>query len=308
MHRLSYAAHVPVSSRALKAIEYRVRSSPPSFGGDGRRYPVSPEGFEAIPDYRPKTGAQRIAPRRNISELTYGPPVARLQVGTVGSTQVPVANTQIYPWRATAALQISVPHTTETFYGTGWFIGPRTVITAAHVVYPREGESYLGWAGEIEVIPGQNGPNAAPYGSFKSTTFYCPTAWQADGDVRVDYGVIVLADPIGNLLGSFGYATYADDDLRSTMANLSGYPLISPDGSGIDGRQWYSAGDVFSVDESFIYYQLDTRDGESGSCVYRNIGDDSFAMAIHTAATGPGDRGLRIIEPVYENLQTWAAL
>jgi hypothetical protein len=28
-----------------------------------------------------------------------------------------------------------------------------------------------------------------------------------------------------------------------------------------------------------INYHLDTRAGESGSCVYRNIGGDSFAMA-----------------------------
>ena len=32
-------------------------------------------------------------------------------------------------------------------------------------------------------------------------------------------------------------------------------------------------------------------------CVYRNVEDDSLAMATHTAATGATDRGLRIFEP-----------
>lgn len=306
MRPLSHAAHAPVSSRTMPTAIRRLRSRPPTLGTGGRRHPVSPEGFEAIPGYHPNSVATAPA-RRDISELTYGPAAPRLQVGTIASQQVVVPETTQYPWRVTAALQITVPGKSEPYHGTGWFIGPYAVITAAHAVFPREAGGHVGWATEIEVIPAQNGASPPPYGTMRSITFQCPTAWQADGDVRVDYGVVILETPVGAQLGAFGYAINSDSDLATAMANLSGYPTLAPDGSGESGRQWYAAGTIQSLDDVFIYYSLDTRAGESGSCVYRNIGEDCFAMAIHTAASGAVDRGLRIIEPVFDNLQAWAA-
>ena len=115
-------------------------------------------------------------------------------------------------------------------------------------------------------------------------------------------------------MGTYGYATYSDADLKSSIANLAGYPESKPDGSAANGTQWYDAGNVVNVDDSFIYYYLDTQPGESGSCVYRSLGEQRYAMAIHTAGQdGAGaqngvDRGLRIIEPVFENLQQWASM
>jgi glutamyl endopeptidase len=238
---------------------------------------------------------------RSISELTYKP-----QVGAAPAAQTMIVDTTLYPWRVNAALKITVPGTADIFLGTGWFIGPYAVITAAHAVYPQNPGGYSGWAAQIEVTPGLNG-GASPYGSLVSSLFYCPAGWQSDGDVRLDYGVILLNKGMGSEVGTFGYATYSDSDISAAMANLAGYPLNPPDGSG-QGTQWYGAGGVANLDDSFIYYDLDSLAGESGSCVYRNIGDQSYAMAIHTSASGGADRGLRIIEPVYQNLQQWASM
>jgi glutamyl endopeptidase len=305
----SKAAHTPTSSHTGVMVPQRFFSREPSLG-QGGRHPIDPRGFEAIHGYQVKAPAASAKPRlRNISDLTYGSRLAKSQTGVAAATQTEVNDTTLYPWRANAALNITVPGKSDAFSGTGWFVGPYAVITAAHAVYPREAGIYTGWASRIEVIPGLNGiANPPPFGSFSSSLFYCPDGWQSDGDLRLDYGVVLLNQGIGSQLGAFGYATYADNDLLSAVANLAGYPLDAPTGISAPGTQWYAAGNVVNIDESFIYYNLDTRAGESGSSVYRNIGDQSYAMAIHTAATDTLDRGLRIIEPVFENLQHWASM
>jgi glutamyl endopeptidase len=296
-----------VSSGGKITIPKRFLSREPLLGQSGRN-PVNSRGFEAIPGYELQAPSAKPAGRvRNIRELTYGPTVARLQIGLVPGTQTEVSDTTLYPWRATGALEITVQGKTDTFLGTGWFISPYAVITAAHAVYPREAGIYTGWASTIKVIPGLNG-TAQPFGTFTSNLFYCPEGWQSTGDVQLDYGVVLLNQGVGSQVGTFGYATYADSDLLSAVANLAGYPLNTPSGSPAQGTQWYGASNISNVDESFIYYNLGTQSGESGSCVYRIIGNQSYAMAIHTAATDTVDRGLRIIEPVFENLQQWASM
>lgn len=310
MKTLPAECHAPVSSKQhLPGRKFFFAH--PTMGEDHRRFPIDPRGFEAIPGYQPSSGKKtKSTLLRNIRELTYPKSTQeQLQIGSSGSSsqQVVVSDTTAFPWRATASLRIAVPGKTEVFNGTGWFIGPYTVITAAHAVYPREFGGHVGWAASIQVIPGLNGDsNPAPFGVYQSTTFFCPTGWQDSGDTRLDYGAILLQQSIGSQVGTLGYATYSDEDILQSLANLAGYPVIPPDPASSPGTQWYGAGTVSHVDETFLYYNLDTLAGESGSAVYRNIGDQSYVMAIHEALIGDSDRGLRIVEPVYANLQQWA--
>jgi len=308
----SEAAHASSSSHNARAVRRRFYSSEPFLGADTRRHPVDSNGFEAIPGYQPIRAAMAIPPSlRAVSELTYSLPKAPLIAAAVAVPVVPtlVSDPTVYPWRVNAALKITVPGKSEMFLGTGWFIGPYAVVTAAHAVYPREPGGYMGWASRIEVIPGSDGFNKpGPFGTSVSSLFYCPDGWQSEGDPRLDYGVVILSDGLGSKVGSFGFATYADNDLLTVIANVAGYPVDPPVPAEPQGRLWYSAGAVTSVDDSFVYYSLGTQVGESGSCVYRNIGDQSYAIAVHTSASGMQDRGLRIIEPVYQNFQKWASM
>src|SRR5262245_49260848 len=116
---------------------------PPHLGADRRRQSVHPDGFEALPGYMPAASMEPA--RRAISELTYGPSPLRLQTGPLTGMQAAVPDTTLYPWRVSSALRITLPDGRELF-GTGWFIGPRAIITAAHAVYPREPHGYVGWA------------------------------------------------------------------------------------------------------------------------------------------------------------------
>jgi glutamyl endopeptidase len=310
MKAISGSAHTPVTNLKAFSESRKLHSTPPFFGKDNRRFPVSQEGFEAIPGFKPFRRDRKLrSSLRNISELTYGRREReRLQIGALPAPtqQTEVSDTTIFPWRAIAALKITIPNNNETFLGTGWFIGPNTVITAAHAVFPRENGIYTGWASDIEVVPGLNGDeNAAPFGTFHSQSFFCPTGWQAEADMRLDYGAILLGEAVGAEVGTLGYATYSDDDLNQSLVNLAGYPVAPPNAS-TPGTLWYAAGDVSNVDDSFVYYSLSTEPGESGSCVYRNIADQCYAAAIHTAATEQIDRGLRITAPIYDNLQQWS--
>ncbi len=313
MSPLPKAAHKPVSSRDHASHPRRFLSEDPNVGV-GKLHPTHPDGFEAIPGYQPGTRKPQKSRPQNVSRLTYGAQPFRLQTGEAAATQTQVTDTTLYPWRANALLRITVPGNTATFLASGWFIGPYAVVTAAHVVYPREPGIYTGWASQVEVIPGLNGDSSTPpFGSCTSNVFYCPDGWQTSGDLSLDYGVVLLSEGIGSQVGTYGYSTYSDDDLQSAVANLAGYPEFKPDGSPAQGTQWYDSASVVSVDDSFIYYNMGTQAGESGSCVYRNIGDQRYAMAIHTAGPNDGttngiDRGLRIIEPVFENLQQWATM
>lgn len=288
-------------------------STEPLFGSDDSRHPVHATGFEAMEGFEvPVAAPQDVGERRAISELTYGPTEPRaVDAFEALPNRVAIPDTTSYPWRANCELVVTVPGHSEKFFTTGWFIGPYAVITAAHAVFPREPGGYTGWVTRIDVLPALNGfnnPPHLPFGRFVSNTFFCPNGWQSNGDPRLDYGVLLLSEAVGLTVGTFGFATYSTNDLMTSGANLSGYPVRSPDHAEPQGRQWYGANKIAKVDNFFVYYNLATQAGDSGSSVYRNVGDRSFAMAIHTGGNGTIDRGVRIIPPVYTNLQKWSIM
>lgn len=312
-NRTSIDDHEPVSSRGESAQPRVFHSTAPSLGADNRRHPVDSGGFEAVEGFQIPQGAPPPAPRiRGAGELTYkqaAQPAAALGPAPAPANRVVVGDTTKYAWRANAALLITVPGSSDTFLATGWFIGPYAVMTAAHAVYPREAGGYVGWAAQVEVAPGLNGfPNPAPYGKAVSDTFFCPKGWQNHGGHSFDYGVVLLNQPLGQTVGTYGFATYAANDLLTAKANLAGYPVDSPDGADPQGRQWYAGGNLINIDNSFIYYDLSTQSGDSGSCVYRNIGNQSYAMAIHTSSDGGVNRGVRITDSVYANMEQWKSM
>jgi glutamyl endopeptidase len=302
--------HEPVSNFSEATAPQQFFSTPPSFGGDNRRHPVDAGGFEALEGFQMPAAAppqERVI--RAASELTFPPPAVAAVAGPPAAppNRIAVVDTTKYPSRANAALLTTLPNG-EKIYASGWFVGPYAVITAAHAIYPRQAGGYTGWASSVEVIPGLNGfPNSRPYGSVISQKFYCPTAWQNGTNPNLDYGVVLLNQALGQTVGTFGFATYATADLSSAVANLGGYPVVSPDQSEPQGRQWYGAANVSQVSDSLIYYDLGTRPGDSGSCVYRNIGNQCYAMAIHTSDQGVNS-GVRITAPVHANLTAWRSM
>jgi V8-like Glu-specific endopeptidase len=211
--------------------------------------------------------------------------------------RVRVSPATAIPWRWICELIITMPNGAG-FRGTGWFIGPRCVMTAGHCVYSK---SNGGWARRIEVIPGMDGASR-PFGSAIGTSFRSVTGWTSNADPNYDYGCIILPTPLGNVTGYFGFASLSDASLQGLMANNSGYPGDKP-----FGTQWFNAGRVSQVTARKIYYMLDTFGGQSGSPVWRLANGQRHAVGVH-AYGGCPNSATRIVAAVFNNMLAWRAL
>jgi V8-like Glu-specific endopeptidase len=222
-----------------------------------------------------------------------------IQGGFDDRTQI--INTSDYPWRVHASLLITGADN-NLYLGTGWFIGPHTLITAGHCVFIHApGTAGHGWVRSIKVMPGRNG-DTLPFGSATSTDFRSVSGWINNGDENYDYAAIRIPTELGNSVGWFGFGVYADNDLLASTANISGYPGDKP-----SGTQWFHAREVSSVNSRKVYYFTDTMGGQSGSAVYRIIDGRHYGIAIHAYGGATANSGTRIIQPVYDNLVTWKA-
>lgn len=242
---------------------------------------------------------------RDIAEASFGPPPPQAEVVIGQDDRKRVANTRRSPWRMTASLEITGPDN-KLYLGTGWFIGPKTLVTAGHCVYVHNGPDGIHeWVRAIRVMPGRNGRDL-PFQAVVSRSFRTVAGWARDADANYDYGAIVLPTPAGEEVGWVGLAVLGDDELRGMMATVSGYPDKTGDE---DGTQWYDRNRVKDVDEFRLYYDADTQGGQSGAAVYA-LGKDDETLAIGIHAYGSdyfGNSATRITNEVHENLRLWRA-
>lgn len=304
-------SNLPTEATAEAAVR-ATPSRPPSEGANPRTVQPKAEGIEAVKGFKfRETTAETLgelftAPDtsglHDIAEASYGPlpPTAETVHGP--DDRVQITNTAIYPWRVHASLLITARDGSR-WIGTGWFIGPHTLMTAGHVVFIKNSgvPGRDGWVRSIDVMPGRNG-SSLPYGTIRSTSFRSVTGWTNNGDENFDYGAIIIPRDLGNTTGWFGFGVYTDADLLSTVGNISGYPGDKP-----AGTQWYDARRIASVTARKVYYDIDTAGGQSGSAVYRIINGARYAFAIHAYGGAVTNSGTRINQPVFNNMVAWKA-
>jgi glutamyl endopeptidase len=215
--------------------------------------------------------------------------------------RVQITATSTYPWRVHASLLITAADGSN-WIGTGWFIGPHTLITAGHCVYIKHSGvvGRDGFVRSIKVMPGRNG-TVLPFGAVTSTDFRTVRGWANNGDQNYDYGAIILPSDLGNTTGWLGFGVYDDTTLLNSVGNLSGYPGDKP-----AGTQWYHSRKLISVGPRKVYYDIDTMGGQSGSAVYRIVNGKRSAVAVH-AYGGAANSGTRITAPVHANMVSWKA-
>lgn len=205
------------------------------------------------------------------------------------------------PWRMIC--QLIMTHADgRRSRGTGWFISPRTVMTAGHCVFSRKAG---GWVDTIEVIPGMNG-TSQPFGAAKSSEFRSVKGWVKNAKVTHDYGCIILpeSEPLGDKTGWFGFADLPDDALTNLLANNSGYA-----GDKTFGTQWFNSGRITTVTQKRLHYMLDTAPGQSGSPAWRfnKSTGKRHVVGIHNYG-GCANKSTRINSAVYGNMQKWKSL
>jgi glutamyl endopeptidase len=306
------SGHTPISNLPEEVTSEAVGkpvSTPPSEGPDPGSSPITDEVSEAIkPSRREELAAAELftAPidkgLRDIGEASFGTPAPIMETIHGADNRVQVTSTTIYPWRAISSLLITAADP-SMWIGTGWFIGPHTVMTAGHVVYIKNSNvpGRDGWVKKIQVMPGRNG-SKLPYGSVTSTSFRSVTGWTKSGDENFDFGAIILPTELGKIVGTFGFSVYSDADLVSCVGNRSGYPGDKP-----TGTQWYDYHKIASVNSRKVFYDIDTAGGQSGAPVYRIISVARIAIAIHAYGAATTNSGTRIISAVYNNMLAWKA-
>jgi glutamyl endopeptidase len=302
--------HAAVSSEdGEKAGPIKKAQQQPGLGAGGKQVNGGANGAESVPGYKPRTesmpAAELKAPDtsglKDVGVASFGePPGIETVIGPDDRIQInPASN---YPWRVHCSLLITAADNSQ-WIGTGWFIGPRTVMTAGHCVFIKNSgvPGRDGWARSIQVMPGRSG-KALPYGSITSSNLRSVLGWTRDGNHEYDYGAIILPTDLGNQTGWFGFGVYGDADLLSATANISGYPGDKP-----TGTQWYHARRITQVGARKVYYDVDTFGGQSGSAVYRIINGARYGVAIHAYGTGGGafNSGTRITSPVFNNMLAW---
>ncbi len=301
--------HTPISNQPGEVAPEKLASEAPFEGVSHKSEKVTKEGFEDVKGHNRTEAAPAellAVPEdrelHDIAEASFGTPPSIAEIVHGPDNRVRITNTNLYPWRAIASLLITARDNSQ-WVGTGWFIGPHTLMTAGHVVYIKNSgvPGRDGWVRSIQVMPGRDGSNL-PFGSVTSTNFRSVTGWTANGDENYDYGAIIVPKDMGNTVGTFGFGVYSDADLLSVSGNLSGYPGNKP-----DGTQWYDNHKVASVNSNKVYYDIDTFGGQSGSPVWRIVNGQRFAIAIHAYSGTLTNSGTRIITPVFNNMVAWKA-
>lgn len=281
--------------------------------------PVSPfESLEVAPAVRLTTtgsgGTATKEPSRSLHYLgasgksgSIRPPFESV----IGQDErVRILDTELFPWRMICALRMKGSGGAVAI-GTGWFIGPRTVLTAGHCVF--SSHFFGGWASTIEVIPGLNGKgaDARPYGSVSSTRFSSVDRWVNQEDADFDIGCIHLDEPKGDEVGWFAVGVLPAEELQHYLVNVSGYPGDRGDGN----EQYHHRNRILQVSERRVFYEVDTYGGQSGAPVWihEQEGAPPLAIGIHAYGIGgtPANLGItansapRIIPEVLEQLTAW---
>lgn len=201
-----------------------------------------------------------------------------------------VLETDLLPWRMLCSLEIESA-TGLPYVGTGWFAGPRTVITAGHCVYdPIE---LGGWAKRINVIPARNGEPNPDFGDSASKEFSTTDRWLEAQDPDFDYAAIHLSEDLGTEVGSFGIGVLPDSELQNRLVNVAGYP-VSPG----NGRfQYFHANRIKAVTARRVFYDIDTMGGQSGGpvWVYLDGSEEPTVIGIHAYGVGAVPAGLNVV-------------
>jgi V8-like Glu-specific endopeptidase len=215
-------------------------------------------------------------------------------------TRKNIARTTRQPWRHICALRIEFP-SGKVYTGTGFFVGPRAVVTAGHCVYLH---NQGGWARKIMVIPGANG-SSQPLGSAISTTFRSVGGWVNGKKPECDYGCVIL--PSGTAFrsnpGSLGFAAFDTGKLLAKTAVLYGYPGDKP-----FGELWGDKRRIKTVTSKNLIYEIDTMGGQSGSPVYIKQNGQRFAVGIHNYGGATSNSATRITQDVYRRLYAWSQI
>jgi V8-like Glu-specific endopeptidase len=191
------------------------------------------------------------------------------------------------PWQAIVRLVMTSPR--ATLSGSGFLVGKRTVLTAAHNICS---SAYVGlgpttradrMAAEIKATAAGRGASTA------MTRSWIPRQWNGEATRReYDYGLIQLADPIGDAAGHLIFSYRDDAGCAGKQAHIYGFTAPATLGDPPLPMQRRSADIVDQSASPYLFYNAGTEPGMSGSPVFleRDGIETSTAIGIHIVGGG----------------------
>ena len=213
---------------------------------------------------------------------TYGQYYTNQSEVIIGKNDlVKVKNTLQYPYSTSAYVESEFRGVENgkdvTYRGSANFIKDNVLITAAHNIYKHEfGKD----AEELYVTPART-PNSVPFGRIKvKEARYLKEFRNTDPDelTTYDLAVLILEEPIGAQLGTLGLPNNIEN-LKGIGATITGYPAISEDEQMYTGFK-----NILKDTGDFLFYQIDTKGGASGSAVYDST---NRVVGVHVSGSDP---------------------
>ncbi|PDZ00304.1 hypothetical protein COD89_30980 [Bacillus thuringiensis] len=195
-----------------------------------------------------------------------------------------VTNTASYPNSAIVHLDGVLSNTGE--YGcTGWMVGPKTLVTAAHCVN--------GGTTSMTVSPGKNG-GSNPYGTAKISQVYISPNYINTENPGDDWAVININRNLGDQTSWFGY----NSGLPNGSITITGYP-----GDKSYGQMWTGVGSIEWSTGNIAYHNVDTFGGQSGAPVY-DYRREVYAIHVGYDGNYNKNRAARITSEVINAIET----
>ena len=213
---------------------------------------------------------------------TYGQYYTNQSEVIIGKNDlVKVKNTLQYPYSTSAYVESEFRGVKNgedvTYRGSANFIKDNVLITAAHNIYRHEfGKD----AEELYVTPART-PNSVPFGRIKvKEARYLKEVRNTAPDelTTYDLAVLILEEPIGAQLGTLGLPNNIEN-LKGIGATITGYPAISEDEQMYTGFK-----NILKDTGDFLFYQIDTKGGASGSAVYDST---NRVVGVHVSGSDP---------------------